>query len=148
MSNRNSREYFMKLKNFALLAGVAGLLAACGGSSVVEPEDLNGQRVFFAFNSSEISDAAHDNLLGQALYMKSHEDVKVQVAGNCDERGSTEYNLALGARRANAAKKVLVGEGIDAKRISTISYGKERPLVKGTGEDVWKFNRNATTTVK
>ncbi len=138
----------MKLKNFALLAGVAGLLAACGGSSVVEPEDLNGQRVFFAFNSSEISDAARDNLLGQALYMKSHEDVKVQVAGNCDERGSTEYNLALGARRANAAKKVLVGEGIDAKRISTISYGKERPLVKGTGEDVWKFNRNATTTIK
>jgi peptidoglycan-associated lipoprotein len=138
----------MKLKNFALLAGVAGLLAACGGSSVVEPEDLNGQRVFFAFNSSEISDAAHDNLLGQALYMKSHEDVKVQIAGNCDERGSTEYNLALGARRANAAKKVLVDEGISAKRISTISYGKERPLVKGTGEDVWKFNRNATTTVK
>ncbi|MBO4480478.1 MAG: OmpA family protein [Alphaproteobacteria bacterium] len=138
----------MKIKNFALLAGAAGLLAACGGSSVVEPEDLNGQRVFFAFNSSEISEAARDNLLGQALYMKSHDDVKVQIAGNCDERGSTEYNLALGARRANAAKKVIVDEGIDAKRISTISYGKERPLVKGTGEDVWKFNRNATTTVK
>ena len=138
----------MKIVNFALLAGVAGLLAACGGSSVVEPSDLNDQRVFFAFNSAEISDEAENNLLGQSLYMKNHEDTKIQIAGNCDERGSTEYNLALGARRANAAKAVLVKDGIAASRISTISYGKERPLVKGTGEAVWKYNRNATTTVK
>lgn len=138
----------MKIVNFALLAGVAGMLAACGGSSVVEPTDLNDQRVFFAFNSAEISDEANDNLLGQSLYLKNHDDVKIQIAGNCDERGSTEYNLALGARRANAAKRVLVNDGIDASRISTISYGKERPLVRGTGEDVWKYNRNATTTVK
>ena len=138
----------MKILNFALLAGVAGLLAACGGSSIVEPSDLNNQRVFFAFNSAEISDEAHDNLLGQALYMKNHADTKIQIAGNCDERGSTEYNLALGARRANAAKAVLVKDGIASSRISTISYGKERPLVRGYGEDVWKYNRNATTTVK
>ena len=138
----------MKIVNFALLAGVAGMLAACGGSSVVEPTDLNDQRVFFAFNSAEISDEANDNLLGQSLYLKNHDDVKIQIAGNCDERGSTEYNLALGARRANAAKRVIVNDGVDASRISTISYGKERPLVRGTGEDVWKYNRNATTTVK
>ena len=138
----------MKVKNFVLLAGCAGMLAACTIDDVVEPADLNNQRVFFAFNSSDISDEAYDSLLGQSLYMKNHEDVKVQIAGNCDERGSTEYNLALGARRANAAKAVLVKDGIAASRISTISYGKERPLVKGTGEDVWKFNRNATTTVK
>lgn len=138
----------MKIKNFAMLAGVAGMLAACGGSSVVEPADLNDQRVFFGFNSSEISDEARDNLLGQSLYLKNHEDTKIQIAGNCDERGSVEYNLALGARRANAAKNVIVKDGVDAKRISTISYGKERPLVKGTGESVWKWNRNATTTVK
>ena len=138
----------MKIVNFALLAGVAGMLAACGGSSVVEPTDINDQRVFFAFNSSEISEEANDNLLAQSMYLKNHDDVKIQIAGNCDERGSTEYNLALGARRANAAKRVLVNDGIDASRISTISYGKERPLVKGTGEDDWKFNRNATTTVK
>ena len=138
----------MKIVNFALLAGVAGLLAACGGSSIVEPSDLNNQRVFFAFNSAEISEEANDNLLGQALYLKHHEGTKIQIAGNCDERGSTEYNLALGARRANAAKAVLVNDGIAPSRISTISYGKERPLVKGTGEDVWKYNRNATTTVK
>lgn len=138
----------MKVKNFAMLAGVAGLLAACGGSNIVEPADLNNQRVFFGFNSDEISDEARDNLLGQALYMKNHKDVKVQIAGNCDERGTQAYNLALGARRANAAKEVLVKDGIDAKRISTISYGKERPLKKGSGEEVWKWNRNATTTVK
>lgn len=138
----------MKIKNFAMLAGIAGMLAACGGSSIVEPADLNDQRVFFGFNSSEISEEARDNLLGQALYLKNHEDTKIQIAGNCDERGSVEYNLALGARRANAAKNVIVNDGVDAKRISTISYGKERPLVKGTGESVWKWNRNATTTVK
>ncbi len=138
----------MKIKNFAMLAGVAGLLAACGSSKIVEPADLNDQRVFFGFNSAEISDEARDNLLGQSLYMKNHKDVKIQIAGNCDERGSTEYNLALGARRANAAKDVLVRDGIESKRISTISYGKERPLVQGSGESVWKWNRNATTTVK
>ena len=138
----------MKIVNLALFAGVAGLLAACGGCGIVEPADLNDQRVFFAFNSAEISEEANNNLLGQALYMKNHADTKIQIAGNCDERGSTEYNLALGARRANAAKRVLVNDGVDASRISTVSYGKERPLVKGTGEDVWKFNRNATTTVK
>ncbi|MBQ7056044.1 MAG: OmpA family protein [Alphaproteobacteria bacterium] len=138
----------MKIKNFALLAGMTGLLAACGGSSIVEPANLNEQRVFFAFNSAEISEEARNNLLGQSLYMKNHDNVKIQIAGNCDERGSTEYNLALGARRANAAKEVLVKDGVCEKRISTISYGKERPLVQGTGENVWKWNRNATTTVK
>ena len=139
----------MKIKNFAMLAGAAAILAACHhSSSITEPADLNDQRVFFAFNSSEISDAARDNLLGQSLYMKNHDNVKIQIAGNCDERGSTEYNLALGARRANAAKAVLVKDGIDAKRISTISYGKERPLVQGSVESVWKWNRNATTKVK
>lgn len=138
----------MKVKNFVMLGAMAALLAACGGSNIVEPADLNDQRVFFELNSAEISSEARDNLLGQSLYMKHHEDTKIQIAGNCDERGTVEYNLALGARRANAAKNVLVKDGIDAKRISTISYGKERPLVKGTGESVWKWNRNATTTVK
>ena len=139
----------MKIKNFVILAGAAAALAACSCSSkITEPESLDDQRVFFAFNSSEISDAAGENLLGQALYMKNHPDVKIQIAGNCDERGSTDYNLALGARRANAAKAVIVNDGVEASRISTISYGKERPLVKGTGEAVWQWNRNATTTVK
>lgn len=132
-----------------MLAAAAGLLAACHSTTkIVEPADMNEQRVFFGFNSSEISEEAKNNLLGQALYMKNHKDTKIQIAGNCDERGSTEYNLALGARRANAAKSVIVNGGVEANRISTISYGKERPLVKGSGESVWKWNRNASTTVK
>jgi peptidoglycan-associated lipoprotein len=139
----------MKMKNFALLAATAGLLAACGGShKIVEPADMNNQKVFFAFDSSEISEDARYNLLGQSLYMKNHADTKIQIAGNCDERGTTEYNLALGARRANAAKAVMVKDGVDSKRISTISYGKERPAVAGSGERVWSQNRNATTMVK
>lgn len=137
----------MNVKNFIMLGAAAGVLAACGGS-IVEPADLNNQRVYFGFNSAEITDEARDNLLGQALYMKNHKDVKVQISGNCDERGSSAYNLALGARRANAAKEVMVKDGVESKRISTISYGKERPFKKGTGESVWKWNRNATTTVK
>jgi peptidoglycan-associated lipoprotein len=131
----------MKVLKYAPLA----LLAACGGS-IVEPSDINNQKVFFAFDSAEISTEAKDNLLGQSLYLKNHADTKVQVAGNCDERGTVEYNLALGARRANAAKLVLVKDGVKAGRIKTISYGKDRPAVSGTGESVWKQNRNATTT--
>jgi peptidoglycan-associated lipoprotein len=138
----------MKIKNLAMLAGITAMLAACGGSNIVEPADMNGQKIFFGYDSSEISEEAKDNLLGQSLYMKNHKDTKVQIAGNCDERGSTEYNLALGARRANAAKSVLVKDGVESNRVSTISYGKERPAVKGTGEKVWAQNRNATTTVK
>ncbi|MDR2685156.1 MAG: peptidoglycan-associated lipoprotein Pal [Rickettsiales bacterium] len=134
----------MKLFNYVAVASIAAL-AACGGG-IKEPADLNGQKVFFDFDSSKISKDSSDNLKGQALYMKSHPNVKMQIAGNCDERGSRDYNLALGARRANAAKNVVVKEGIAEKRIKTISYGKDRPAVKGTGESVWKQNRNATTT--
>lgn len=132
-----------------MLAGVASLLAACGGSNrIVEPADLNEQRAFFDFDSSAVNQEAQNNLLGQSLYMKNHSDTKIVVAGNCDERGTSEYNLALGARRANAAKAVMVKDGVEAKRISTISYGKERPWKLGAGESVWKLNRNTTTIVK
>ena len=139
----------MKMQKIIMLAGVAGLLVACGGANkIVEPSDLNEQRVFFDFDSSVINEEARNNLLGQSLYMKNHPETKIQIAGNCDERGTTEYNLGLGARRANAAKAVMVKDGVEAKRISTISYGKERPWKLGSGESVWKMNRNATTTVK
>ncbi|MDR1361557.1 MAG: peptidoglycan-associated lipoprotein Pal [Rickettsiales bacterium] len=139
----------MKIKNFAMLGFAGMLLAACGGSNkIVEPSDMNGQKVFFAFDSAEISEEARNNLLGQSLYLKNHNDVKVQIAGNCDERGTTEYNLALGQKRANSAKSVIVKDGVEANRVSTISYGKEKPAVLGTGESVWSQNRNATTTVK
>ncbi len=139
----------MKMQKIMMLAGVAGLLAACGGANkIVEPSNLNEQRAFFDFDSSVIREDAQNNLLGQSLYMKHYPETKIQIAGNCDERGTTEYNLGLGARRANAAKAVMVKDGIEAKRISTISYGKERPWKLGSDESVWEKNRNATTTVK
>jgi peptidoglycan-associated lipoprotein len=138
----------MKFHYFVLGAGLLSL-GACGSSSqIVEPKDLNNQRVFFAFDSSEITEESRNNLLGQSLYLKNHGDVKVQIQGNTDERGTQAYNLALGARRANAAKSVIVKDGVDAKRISTISFGKERPIAKGSNETAWKQNRNATTVVK
>ena len=129
----------------SLLVGVAMTLAACGGT-IVEPNDIDDQKVFFAFDSSEITRDSKYNLLGQSLYLKNHPETKVQIAGNCDERGTVEYNLALGARRANAAKQVIVKDGVKASRIKTISYGKDRPAVIGTGEAVWSQNRNAHTT--
>jgi len=139
----------MNIKNIAMLGGIAFAMAACSSTNkIVEPSDMNAQKVYFAFDSSEISEEARANLLGQSLYMKNHKDAKIQLAGNCDERGTTEYNLALGARRANAAKSVIVKDGVDSGRISTVSYGKERPTVLGTGEAVWKWNRNAATTLK
>ena len=139
----------MKIKNFIILAGVAGLMAACGGSSSIkEPSDLNEQRVFFDFDKSDIRSDARDGLLGQSLYMKNHPDTKIMIEGHCDERGTKEYNLALGQRRAAASKSVMVKDGVDSKRISTISYGKERPWVLGSGETVWQQNRNTTTIVK
>lgn len=112
------------------------------------PSDINGDQVFFAFDSAQISEDARDNLESQALYMKKNPDINVTIQGRCDERGSTEYNLALGALRAGNAAHVLIREGIEPERIKTISYGKENPLYKGTGEKVWAKNRNATTVVK
>ncbi|MCL2538300.1 MAG: OmpA family protein [Alphaproteobacteria bacterium] len=139
----------MKIRNYAMMLCAAGLLAACGGSSkVTEIDPATNPMVFFAFDKSDITEEARHNLLGQALYMKNNPSTEIMIAGNADERGTVEYNLALGARRANAAKNVIVRDGVDANRIQTISYGKERPFKLGTGEEVWKWNRNATTTKK
>ena len=112
------------------------------------PSTIDGNQVFFSFDSAKISDEARDTLESQALYMKKNPDINVTIQGRCDERGSTEYNLALGALRAGNAAHVLIREGIEPERIKTISYGKENPLYKGTGEKVWAKNRNATTVVK
>lgn len=120
-------------------------VAACGG--VKMPADLNNEKVFFAFDSAEIPSDMVRDLQGQALYMKKHPDINVTMEGHCDERGSTEYNLALGALRAGNAAHVLIKDGIEPERIKTISYGKDRPQYFGTGEKVWAKNRNATTKV-
>ena len=105
-------------------------------------------RVFFAFDSSAISADSAEILNTQVKWLKKHQNVNVVVQGYCDERGTREYNLALGERRANAVKQYLVSQGIAADRISTISYGKERPAVLGNNEAAWAQNRRAVTVVK
>ncbi len=132
------------MKKFLFLAGVL-TLAACGGTKM--PANLNEEKVFFAFDSAEVQPEMARNLQGQALYMKKHPDINVTMEGHCDKRGSTEYNLALGALRAGNAAHVLTKDGIEPSRVKTISYGKERPQYFGTGEEVWAKNRNTTTRV-
>ena len=103
--------------------------------------------VFFAFDSSSLSAEAQAALDTQVAWLKKHDDVNVIVQGHCDDRGTREYNLALGERRANAVKQYLVSQGIDESRISTISYGKERPAVLGSNEAAWAQNRRAVTVI-
>lgn len=106
-----------------------------------------GDRVFFAFDRSDISPEARQILARQADWLRRYPNVSVTVEGHCDERGTREYNLALGERRAQAVKNVLAAMGIPASRISTISYGKERPAVVGSTEEAYAQNRRAVTTV-
>jgi peptidoglycan-associated lipoprotein len=106
-----------------------------------------GDRVFFAFDRSDITPEAQEILARQADWLRRYPNVTVTIEGHCDERGTREYNLALGERRAQAAKNVLVASGIPASRISTISYGKERPAVVGSSEEAYAQNRRAVTTV-
>ena len=107
-----------------------------------------GDRVFYEFNSSALTEAGQTTLSKQADWLAKYPNVTVQVAGNCDDRGTEEYNLALGNRRANAAKDFLVAKGVSSSRLTTISYGKDRPVALGSNEDAWKQNRNAITEVK
>lgn len=105
-------------------------------------------RVFFEFDSSALTNNAIEVLQTQIKWLKKNEKVNVIVQGYCDERGTREYNLALGERRANAVKQYLISQGVAADRISTISYGKERPAVLGSNEAAWAQNRRSITVVK
>jgi peptidoglycan-associated lipoprotein len=106
-----------------------------------------GDRVFFSFNESNLSSEAQATLDRQAAWLKKYSAAKITLEGHADERGTREYNLALGERRATAAKNYLVAAGIPASRINTISYGKERPAVVGSNEAAWAQNRRAVTVV-
>ncbi|MCY4591362.1 MAG: peptidoglycan-associated lipoprotein Pal [Alphaproteobacteria bacterium] len=106
-----------------------------------------GDRVFFDYERSDISEEARLTLDRQALWLNRYTDITVVIEGHCDERGTREYNLALGERRANAVRQYLIASGIDAARIETISYGKERPVALGSDEASWALNRRGVTVI-
>jgi peptidoglycan-associated lipoprotein len=107
-----------------------------------------GDRVFFDTDQSRLNDQARAVLERQVAWLRQSPQVKVWVAGNCDERGTEEYNLALGQRRANAAQAFLLANGIARARVETISYGKQRPINSSSSPTAWGENRNAITSVK
>jgi peptidoglycan-associated lipoprotein len=106
-----------------------------------------GDRVYFDTDHSDIRADAQGILSAQAAWLVRYPAVKIRIEGNADERGTREYNFALGARRAQAVMDFLVGKGVLPSRIATISYGKENPIDPGSGEDSWAKNRNAHTAI-
>jgi peptidoglycan-associated lipoprotein len=99
--------------------------------------------VYFDFDKSEIRPDARDTLKSNAAMIGKEEGGTVTIEGHCDERGSTEYNLALGERRANAVKRYLVDLGVPSSRLRTVSFGEDRPAVQGHDESAWRYNRRA-----
>ncbi len=106
-----------------------------------------GDRIYFDFNAYAIrTDGAHI-LEGQAAWLVRYPQVRVRIEGNCDERGTEEYNFALGAKRASEVKQFLAEHGVDMGRITTVSYGKTRPIDPGADEAAWARNRNTHTAI-
>lgn len=138
-------------------AGANGAGGAAGFNADGTPirpgsqEDLErnvGDRVLFGYDSSVLTSEGQSTLDRQAAWLKQYPTINVTVEGHCDERGTREYNLALGERRANAVKSYLLSVGVEAARVNTISYGKERPAVLGSTEDAWAQNRRGVTVVE
>ena len=156
----------MNLKALCLVAAVL-LVAACeqkptdqgaqggagqpGGAAMAESANAAlqkvGDRIFFAFDRSDITAESRATLQRQAQLLQQNPSWTITIQGHCDERGTVEYNLGLGDRRANATRQALIALGVAANRIQTISYGKERPAVVGHNEQAWAQNRRAVTVV-
>jgi peptidoglycan-associated lipoprotein len=152
----------MYSKLLGALAAVS-LLAACsshgtesssassGSASTSAGNPLaggGGDKIFFDFDQAVIRDDARPTLDTQADWLNRNKTVNVQIAGDCDERGTEEYNIALGNRRAYAAETYLAAKGVAQSRMSTISFGKDRPIAQGSTEEAWAQNRNAITSVR
>lgn len=115
--------------------------------SVADFQTNAGERVYFDLNQWRLDGSDQDVLQRQAAWLQAYPDVRVLIAGNCDERGTREYNIALGERRASIVKEYLVDLGIDGARIETISNGKERPIDGGSNDVAWSKNRNGFTQI-
>ncbi|MFC2966490.1 peptidoglycan-associated lipoprotein Pal [Acidimangrovimonas pyrenivorans] len=136
--------------------GAGGANGGIGTSALGDVNDPNsiayfnqavGDRVFFAVDQSTLSPEAQATLTQQAQWLNQHPDYAVIIEGHADEQGTREYNLALGARRANAAEQFLVAHGVPASRLKTISYGKERPVATCSNESCYSQNRRAVTVL-
>ena len=161
-------DYLVNIKKILLIAFAAVALTACAtqkkvgkqvtaGAEAVKGDVYTGQetveylatgvpdRIFFATNKSVLTTAARDTLRKQAAWMRKNKDVNVTVEGHADERGTREYNLALGERRANATKDYLLTYGVSGGRITVISYGKERPVNSASTPVAWSQNRRSVT---
>jgi len=131
----------------------AGTTSAGSGAVAVKPGTIQdfivnvGDRVFFDFDSSTLTGKAQETLDKQAAWLSRQPSATILIEGHCDERGTREYNLALGERRATAVKDYLISKGVAASRVKTISYGKERPAVLGSNEWAWSQNRRGVTTI-
>jgi peptidoglycan-associated lipoprotein len=109
--------------------------------------EVSSDTIHFSFDQYDIDPEARAILDSQANWLQAHPNTRVTIEGHCDERGTREYNLALGDRRSNAAKNYLAARGVSPARITTISYGKERPIALGSDEGSWAQNRRAVTIV-
>jgi len=125
------------------LGGAAGRPGAGGAIGASERSSFENEDIFYGYDSSSLTTQAQDVLRKKAAFLKANPNAKVTIEGHCDERGTNEYNLALGEARAKSAKAFMVDLGIPAARMATISYGEERPLVQGRSEESFAKNRRA-----
>ncbi|MDP9195646.1 MAG: peptidoglycan-associated lipoprotein Pal [Pseudomonadota bacterium] len=129
-------------------SGMSSNLSQAERARVIADLEQNvGDRVFFGYDRYDLSAEARETLDRQVSWMRKNQGVFVTVEGHADERGTREYNLALGERRANAVKNYLVSMGVNEARVYTVSYGKERPAVTGSGDASWAQNRRGVTVV-
>ena len=150
------------IKVFAAIAALM-FIAACSNNneqaaapagatvtpgSVADFRQNVGDRVYFDTDASTVREDGRQTLNKQAAWLKQYANYQVTIEGNCDERGTREYNLALGERRATSVRQYLIAQGIPAARIKTISYGKERPDVVGSDEASWARNRRGVTALQ
>ena len=150
------------LRNIFIVMVATLMLSACATKTATLPNQIQGDvytgtdtveylakgvpdRVFFATNESVLTTASRDTLRKQAAWMRTNDSLSFTIEGHADERGTREYNLALGERRANAAKDYLMTYGISGNRLSVISYGKERPVNSGSNPLAWSQNRRSVT---